>query len=335
MRKSLYPETRAGQMDSQSGSVLIWILALSIGLVPCFAMGKLPGRSPLILEAERCRVGIAEDVFVVKHRPYAEGCGSVMKGIYARLVHCNCEVWIRMNLTSPDNALTFVRRAHFWPLTNPREFCVGVRPIVESGRPPNILNNEFYRGAGISYEVMSYIKFIVNDPCPQVVSRCHNTGVQSSFALASARLQSVLSGICNSLVLSDHPLRGFSDVVGGGSHVGGGVSLIASRDSQSMGIDSTLMHLPELVFQNPYREATGEGQNACKESHPHGRGSRPSGGLIGGCLILLLGGALVKLAFYIADEPNPPTVTRVLYWSVGIVAFALICQGLYLIFLLL
>jgi hypothetical protein len=89
------------------------------------------------------------------------------------------------------------------------------------------------------------------------------------------------------------------------------------------------MHFPELISQNPYGESAGGSQYTRKKSHPDSGHSGTSG--IRGCFIFLLGCALVPLAFYIADEPDPPVITRCLYWGIGIGALLCICQGIYLL----
>src|ERR1019366_782153 len=113
----------------------------------------------------------------------------------------------------------------------------------------------------------------------------------------------------------------------------GRICLLPGSDSQVMGVYSAFVHLPELIFQNPYSKPTSSGQNERKHCHPDCSYSRAPCNPIRECLIFLLGCALVPLAFYIADEPTPPVLTRCLYWLVGGGAFLFICQGLYLIIL--
>ena len=61
--------------------------------------------------------------------------------------------------------------------------------------------------------------------------------------------------------------------------------------------------------------------NPCKNGHPNrGSSSKPSRPVSGGFL-LFLGFALLKLAFYIADEPSPPRIVRLCYLIVGGLAF--------------
>ena len=100
----------------------------------------------------------------------------------------------------------------------------------------------------------------------------------------------------------------------------------------SVGLHSALMHLSELVFQYPDRKSASTGQNECKNGHPNrGSSSKPSRPVSGGFL-LFLGFALLKLAFYIADEPSPPRIVRLCYLIVGGLAFICVCQGLNLAF---
>ncbi len=53
-------------------------------------------------------------------------------------------------------------------------------------------------------------------------------------------------------------------------------------------------------------------------------------GFIGGGFFFLLGSALVKLAFYIADEPRIPVSTRLCYLAVGLLAILCIFHGVHL-----
>jgi len=99
--------------------------------------------------------------------------------------------------------------------------------------------------------------------------------------------------------------------------------LFLGRIYQSFSISSAL----NQYTQSQYCD---NGQNDSENSHPsRSRSGNPSR-LIGGAFFFLLGATLMHLAFYIADEPNPPVGTRCIYWVIGIFAVLSICHGLFL-----
>lgn len=55
--------------------------------------------------------------------------------------------------------------------------------------------------------------------------------------------------------------------------------------------------------------------------------SRPPNHPISSGFFFLLGFALMKLAFYVADEPSPPIETQLLYLALGILSVISIIQG--------
>ena len=97
------------------------------------------------------------------------------------------------------------------------------------------------------------------------------------------------------------------------------------RGGKFMCVGTSLVNLPEgQKVENSHQDGNA--------SYPHGSiGSKPSRPVLGG-LFFLLGFALLKFAFYVADEPLPPISTRVLYWTVGLFSAACIFQGVRLIF---
>lgn len=56
-----------------------------------------------------------------------------------------------------------------------------------------------------------------------------------------------------------------------------------------------------------------------------------SGRAICGAFAFFLGAAILKLAFYMADEPNPPLITRWTYFVVGAIAAGFIVQATFLV----
>ena len=168
-------------------------------------------------------------------------------------------------------------------------------------------------------------------PSTLLIASCSNAGIQRSFTLLSARFKRLLRIVGHPLLLSDHSFGGLADFVSGGEHVRHFLSLSVSGLGQSVGIKSTFVHLPELILQYPDRESASRSQYERKNSHPDRRHGSATRSLIGGCLVLLFGSSLVRLAFYIADEPDPPILTMCLYYGVGIAAFAFMFQGIYLI----
>jgi hypothetical protein len=104
---------------------------------------------------------------------------------------------------------------------------------------------------------------------------------------------------------------------------------LASRcRCKTLSIDGTVLQFEPL-------EPTNSRQNDCKGSNPTCGGRRPPGRFVLSCLTLLFGFALLMLAFYIADEPEPPITTRLVYWVVGTIAAGFIIQGVFLASLLL
>jgi IS1 family transposase len=105
------------------------------------------------------------------------------------------------------------------------------------------------------------------------------------------------------------------------------VSAISRSFGQIVRVNAAVMHFPELAFQN--QEGTDTNRNRYKSENGYpkrGIGSNPSRP-VHGWLFLLLGCALIYLAFRIADEPNPPVITRLCYWYVGACGFLCIFHG--------
>jgi IS1 family transposase len=108
----------------------------------------------------------------------------------------------------------------------------------------------------------------------------------------------------------------------------GEVSTIHSRLSQIVGINTAVMHFLELAFQNQKGTDTNSNRHKSENGNPERGVSSNSRRPIHGGLFLLLGCALVYLAFYIADEPNPPHITRLSYWGIGACGFVCIFHGI-------
>jgi hypothetical protein len=92
------------------------------------------------------------------------------------------------------------------------------------------------------------------------------------------------------------------------------------------------VHFLELQPQNQQSEAANGSQHYCENGHPDGSGGSAPSRPISGFLVLFLGAALMKFAFYIADEPSPPMVTRFLYLGCGLCAVGCVAQGVVLLF---
>src|SRR5438445_1238975 len=88
-----------------------------------------------------------------------------------------------------------------------------------------------------------------------------------------------------------------------------------------MNINATLMHFRELSLQNQQGNGANSNRYESEKSYPNRSFCRNSRRTVYGCLVLLLGCALIHLTFHIADEPNPPVVTRLCYWSFGVCGF--------------
>src|SRR6202041_2497348 len=102
--------------------------------------------------------------------------------------------------------------------------------------------------------------------------------------------------------------------------VASSVRRIASGFGESMSIDSSGMHLTELIFQYPDSDSASASQYEGENSHPDRSDSRSTSSLVGGCLILLSGFSLIPFAFYISDEPSPPITTKGISFIIWIIA---------------
>src|ERR1700675_4495972 len=95
---------------------------------------------------------------------------------------------------------------------------------------------------------------LYNDPCPLVQSRSILRGLDTSFSVVDSRLQ-LFCGVGNAPINILSRIRELLSSVG----------LVAGSISQSMGIDSTLMHLPQLaVHRPPLQEAYNDRTQAAK-----------------------------------------------------------------------
>jgi peptidoglycan/LPS O-acetylase OafA/YrhL len=90
------------------------------------------------------------------------------------------------------------------------------------------------------------------------------------------------------------------------------------------GLRSRMLHFTQLEVAN---DSQDDSEDSDSSRRPHGSPNRP---LLGG-FIFLLGFALMVLAFYIADEPRPPFVSKILTLVVGLCAILCIVQGVVLI----
>jgi len=152
----------------------------------------------------------------------------------------------------------------------------------------------------------------------------------------------LLSGVCK---VGDQPpqrsnMKRWSLAGGADAEIKGGVSTYiilkaeAGESSRIYGKPWTFgsSHFSKLVFQNVNGRNTAETQDEGKKSHPFSSRSGNTSRLICGLLLLFLGRAFIDVAFYIADEPQPPMITTLTYWVVWAVAAGFITQGFYLIF---
>jgi IS1 family transposase len=101
--------------------------------------------------------------------------------------------------------------------------------------------------------------------------------------------------------------------------------LVISRLCQTMSIASSDDY---LVQRSKGHDRHKDGENC----YPHGRLCRKPRRPIYGILVFLFGFALMKLAFYVADEPNPPPITRLLYFGIGGLSCFCIFHSVCLIF---
>src|SRR5260370_40501519 len=99
------------------------------------------------------------------------------------------------------------------------------------------------------------------------------------------------------------------------------LSLFTCGNSQIVRIYAAVMHFPELAFQNQKGEDTDRNRYESEKGYPDRGLSGNSRSPVHGWLFLLLGCALVHLAFYIADETNPPAITRLWYRCVCVCGF--------------
>ena len=77
--------------------------------------------------------------------------------------------------------------------------------------------------------------------------------------------------------------------------------------------------------------ATDDSQHDGENSYPHSCSGGTSGRLISGVFFFLFGSALMKLTFYVGDEPVPPRLTKLLCLGIGILSVPFIVQGVTLI----
>ena len=94
------------------------------------------------------------------------------------------------------------------------------------------------------------------------------------------------------------------------------------------------LHFVQLAFHgrqltianNRLRDSDPSRDNSKNSDYPGGIGSYSGRPFLGG-LLLALGAALLKIAFYFGDTPRPDWNDRWLAWGTGVTAAVMICQG--------
>jgi hypothetical protein len=148
-----------------------------------------------------------------------------------------------------------------------------------------------------------------------------------SFSILGSVLELIYSAIDPGVDV----LRRVGELLGGISLIGSGPGSVLSGCCQSVSINSTCMHLVELIYQYPDRTHTRSSQDEREKGHPFGsRGGNPRRP-VSGTLFLLLGAALLKCAFYFSDDPAPSINTKVLYFGIVVAAFICVFHGTWLI----
>jgi hypothetical protein len=90
----------------------------------------------------------------------------------------------------------------------------------------------------------------------------------------------------------------------------------------------SILEIINLVIQNEQHFAANDYRHKSEDSYPDRSTSRDSRSLLYGMFLLFIGCALIHLPFYIADELNPPCLTRASYLATGFVAFISIWHGI-------
>jgi IS1 family transposase len=157
-----------------------------------------------------------------------------------------------------------------------------------------------------------------------ISSLAYTQGVLGEFSESG----SLVSQILGSIRLILHPVGQVFSAVSLVLHpireVFHPVSLLACSDGKIMSVTTPLDDFNEGDNAN-------KSQNESKNCHPDRSGRSNPYRPVRGVLIFLFGFALLKLAFYVADEPTPSPLTRCFYVVIGLASFAFVCHGLYLI----
>jgi IS1 family transposase len=178
----------------------------------------------------------------------------------------------------------------------------------------------FYE-AGFSYCVGIIAR---TKPSSLILARTRDTGVQSGFTLFIARFERLLGIIGNPLILRNHVLGSLPDFVRSFRHALHLVGLVLGLDGEFVSITSSLDDFIERAKAN-------ESHDDREHCDPHGCFGCNPRRLVYGILMFLLGFALMKFAFYIVDEPNPPIIFRLGSFGIGVLSCACIFQSLNLI----
>jgi len=131
---------------------------------------------------------------------------------------------------------------------------------------------------------------------------------------------------------------GFGDRFGQLAHLRlGFVGLLASGGGKFVRINSAPAHFPKLTSQDEVCPTCDKSQYKSEKSHPFCSGCGDPRRLVGGCFLFFSGYVLLSFAFYISDAPYGAHSwgSGSLYFSIGLAAFACVCQGVNLIFELL
>lgn len=107
--------------------------------------------------------------------------------------------------------------------------------------------------------------------------------------------------------------------------------LVSEGSNCLVGLRRAGLNFLQSFVGNPDSAETGGGKNQSEKGHPDACTSGFSSRAICGAFILFLGAAFLKIAFYIADEPQSPMVTRLTYFVVGTISACFIIQDTILV----
>jgi hypothetical protein len=91
------------------------------------------------------------------------------------------------------------------------------------------------------------------------------------------------------------------------------------------------LHDSQLPIKREILQSSNANRNGSEDRYRNGSPHRISGGSILGFFFLLIGAALMKTAFYLADAPRNPMGIVVFAWGIGLAAALIIWQGTILI----